>query len=355
MKVTISKNIIENIITNSNSFLEKKDLSSITSHIFFKTENGNLKIKATDHEIGLCTSVKDIQILEEGSATVNGSKLLNIIKGLRDDILTLETNDNYLIIKQKSSKYKLPMFNASEFPSFPNIEDKNKFEINSASFGNGIKKVIPAIDANIKKYELSGALIDIKDGYINLVGSDTKRIVVLKIPNQTQKNESLIIPKKAIIEIQRIFLEKVEIFYNENILLAVGENFEFFTKLISGKYPNYEGILLKDARIKANIDRDKIVEGIKTINMACEQMKITIKPDLIIFESLNEDNSEANTQIEINTEISEEISFGVKNKFLLDFLSNVESDKFTLEFNNSDVPFMVSSENFKTVIMPISL
>jgi len=86
----------------------------------------------------------------------------------------------------------------------------------------------------------------------------------------------------------------------------------------------------------------------------CEEMKVTIKKDGMIFESINEDNSEAKTEIEAPIEINSEIVFGVKNRFLLDFLSNIESEIFELDFNSSDTAFVLSSDGLKTVVMPIN-
>jgi len=115
---------------------------------------------------------------------------------------------------------------------------------------------------------------------------------------------------------------KIKIYYDENVLLAVSENFKFFTKLINGKFPNYERVIPSDTAYKILISRDKMVSGVRAINAMCEEMKVTIKKDGMIFESINEDNSEAKTEIEAAIEINSEIVFGVKNRFLLDFLSS---------------------------------
>ena len=134
----------------------------------------------------------------------------------------------------------------------------------------------------------------------------------------------------------------------------MSENFEFFTKLINGKFPNYERVIPNDTAYKILIPRDKMVSGVRAINAMCEEMKVTIKKDGMIFESINEDNSEAKTEIEAPIDINGEIVFGVKNRFLLDFLSNIESEIFELDFNSSDTAFVLSADGLKTVVMPIN-
>ena len=356
MKVLIKKNILETIIINTSSYLDKKDLSSITSHIFINAKNSALTIKATDNEIGLSYKSQNVNIVDEGIATANGKKLLDIIKSLKDGEVILETIQNHLYIKQNNSKYRLPMQKADDFPDFPTIENKKRFNINAANLSKSLKKITNSIENTNSKIELTGALIDIKNNSINLVGTDTKRLSIYTLEIDSQSEPfSIIIPKKAIVEIQKIFYENIEIYYDENIFIAISQNFEFFTKLINGRYPDYERVIPKESKININLNREKMIEGIKTISMLSEIIKITINKENITFESINNDNSEAKTVIEQKFAIEDNIILGVKNRFILDFLSSIEDSEFTLSYNDVGLPFVLSSEELKTVIMPINI
>ena len=355
MKAVINKNVLESIVTNTNPYLEKRDLSAITSHISISAKDGALSIKATDHEIGLAYKLTNVKISDEGYATANGKKLLDIIKSLKDEEVTLETVNNYLYIKQKNSKYKLPMYKFEDFPQFPEVEGKSKFDVDAVMLGRSLKKILPSIDTNNPKYELNGALLDIRHNFINIVGTDTKRLSIFKFETPTEKEFSIIIPKKAINEIQKLFFDKIEIYYDENTLIAQSQNFEFFTKLINGKYPDYDRVVPKEIKKRLLLNRDKIMDAIRTISMLSDQMKITFAPDTISFESIIEDNSEAKTTIEYQTGLEEEFYIGVKNRYLIDFLTSIEDDNFELGFNDVNLAFVVSSKELKTVIMPINL
>jgi DNA polymerase-3 subunit beta len=355
MKFSINKSVLENILANTQSFLEKKDQSQITSHLFLSVQNSKLTVKATDYEIGLLIETKNIKITDTGIATANGKKLLDIVKILKDDDVVLETINDYLYIKQRNSKFKLPMFNAAEFPEFPKIENRSKFEINSFKLVRSIKKIIPAIDTNNPKFELNGALIDIKEGYINLVATDTRRLAIVKIDNPTEERLSLIIPKKAIQEIQKLFFDEAEIYYDENIFLIKSSNFQFFSKLINGQFPEYERIIPKEKKYLIKLNREKIIDAIKQISIISYEIKITFKSDKIIFESLNEENIEAKTEMEFDSKLEEEISIAVNSRHILDFLSNIEKSLFTLGYNDSNLPFTLESEEFITIIMPIMI
>lgn len=353
MKVTILKSVLENILINTGPFLEKKDLSQVTSHIYINAENGTLNIKATDFEIGLSFTLNDINVITNGTATANGKKLLDIVKSFKEDLITLETINSDLFIKQNSSKFKLPMMNALEFPTFPEINNQPKFDIDSEQFIKAIKKITPAIDNNNPKYELNGALIDIKTNYINLVSTDTKRLAIFKIEKNTEKDFSLIIPKKAILEIQKLFFNKMEIFYDENTMIIKSEDFLFFTKLINGRFPEYERIIPRELKYRIKLNREIMVESIKQISILSSEIKITFKSNNIIFESLNDDNSEGKTEVEFQTGLEEDIYFMMNSRYILDFLANIDESDFILGYNDSNIPFMLESKNLITIIMPI--
>jgi len=355
MKIEINKNVLEQMLINSQNFLDKKDESSITSHILLSSENGNFTVKASDYELGISMQTTNFNPIVDGKASANGKKLLDSVKPLDDDDIILEVIDNYLVLRQDKDKtnIKFPMFNTDEYPEFPKKEGKSKFEIDPMNFLKSIKKISSSIDINNPKYELNGALIDLKSDTINFVATDTKRLAVVSLNEKFDKELSLIIPKKAINEIQKLFFDEMKIFYDENILIIESETFHFFTKLINGKYPDYQRIIPKETKYQLNINREKMIDKLKKIYPTSPEMRITFNNDSILFESLNEDSMEAKTELSYICNLSESIFINVNSKYILDFLSNIDSSEFTLGYNDSSMPFMLESENFKTIIMPI--
>lgn len=355
MIIHINKNVLEHILINAQSFLEKKDASSITSHVLLDATTEKLEVKATDFEVGLSMHSHNVSIEQHGLATANGKKLLDIVKILKDEMLTLKTEDSFLHIVQEKSKFRLPMFNAEEYPLFPQIDNKARFEIEPLQFLHAIKKITPAIDTNNPKYELNGALIDLNENHINFVATDTRRLAIVTLDKTIENEISLIIPKKAIAEIQKLFFDEMEIFYDENTLLVRSENFIFFTKLINGKYPDYKRIIPKEYKVELLIGRDQMIDHIKQIATISQEVKLTFTNEAILFESLNEDNIEAKTEMPFSATLGEPIVLAVNSRYILDFLIQVEQNEFKLSYNDATLPFTLQSENFITVVMPIML
>ena len=353
MKIKAQKQIIESILINLQPFLEKKDASQITSHILFTSQNDKCIVKATDGEIGLQVITDHILIEAEGSFTANGKKLLDIVRILKDDEIILEVLDNTLIVKQKHSKFKLPTFDASTYPSFPTIEDKPQISLDSMSLIRNLKKISPAIDTNNPKFELNGALINIKNDSTDLVGTDTRRLAIATIPSSNAEELSLIVPKKAILEIQKLFLDQIDIFFDETNLIISNENYFFFTRLINGKFPDYQRIVPTSVKHSLRLPKKEMLDAIKMITTISQEIKMTLLSDTIIFNSLSADNVEAKTELEISTGLNEKFELSFNSKYILDFISQIDKNEFLIEFNEPSLPFIVKDDNFITIIMPI--
>jgi len=334
-------------------FLEKKDTSQITSHIYLDAKDSTLTLKGTDYEIGLKTTINDVTVNNEGNATANGKKLLDIIRILKDEEVILERKEDTVFIKQGHSKFKLPIFDPNEFPTFPTTQNLPNISINSIEFITSLKKITPAIDINNPKFELNGALIDIKEDLINLVATDTRRLALVNLKNSPDTTLALIIPRKAILEIQKLFLENIDLYYDETNLIIKSDNYLFFTKLINGKFPDYERIIPKTLKYEMELPKDLMVEAIKQITTISNEIKLTFLKDRIIFKSLSEENIEAQTEIEVPTPFEEKFVMAVNSKFLLDFLNNIDGNIFSMGVNEPELPFLLKNNNFLTIIMPI--
>ncbi len=353
MKCTINKNSFEIVLSHLQAFLDKKDSSQITSHIYLETQENKILLKATDYEIGLETKI-DIKKEIDGNATVNGKKILEIIKRLKDGEITLETDTQNIYIKQGRTKFQLPMFDTNEFPKNIQNQDLKKININTSTFIHSLKKVVPAIDSTNQKISLTGALLELKDYYFNFVSTDTRRLAIIKEEIQSIESLSIILPKKAINEITKLFCENIEIFYNETQLTIKNEYYSFFTKLINDKFPDYEKIIPKEFKIQMKLPKDEIIDAIKLINSLSQKFKMTFKNNEILFETISTENSEqAQTQIEYNTGINEEFSIGIDSRYMLDFLSQIESSHFDICINEINTPFVVRDQKFSTIILPV--
>ena len=353
MKICVNKPLIESILINLQPFLEKKDASQITSHIYFEAINNMVTVKATDGEIGLVINSDKMIIEHEGNFTANGKKFLDIVRILKNEEIILETVENNINIKQDKSKFKLPTFNPVNFPSFPLIENKPQISLDSINLIKGLKKISSAIDNNNPKFELNGALLDIKSNETKLVGTDTRRLSISSIISKNEQEFSLIIPKKAILEIQKLFIDQIAMYYDDTNLIIQNNNYYFFSRLINGNYPDYQRIIPSESKLTINLPKKEMIDSIKMITTISQEIKITFLQESIIFNSLTADNVEAKTELIIHTGLEDSFELNVNSRYLLDFISQVEENEFQILLNETTLPFVLKDKEFITVIMPI--
>jgi len=349
MHIKIEKSLIENILSNIINFTEKKDNTQITSHILIKA-NENLILKATDKERGIEISTK-CNILQKGEITLNARKINDIIKALKNKEIEIISQNDKIKIIQDTSIYQLTSFDSNQFPEFPQINNLENIDINTEEFQEIIKKTYPVIDNNNPKYELNGALFDLKENS-NFISTDTRRLAIYYSNAKAKKNK-IIVPKRSLGEIKRIIKEDMKIFYDDIYLILKNENTFFFTKLINGKFPDYERIIPNHLEYELKINKQEFLSHLKQISIVSPEVKIKIKNDKIEIESLVED-TQAKTSFEYKSEIKE-FNFAVNSKYIIDFLGVIDEEEFILGLNEPNIPFILKSNNFITIVMPLNI
>jgi len=358
MKFQIKKDIVENIISSLQPFIEKKDLSAITSNIFIYWDQNKINFKATDYQLGAVFNTDNFTSIQEGQVIVNGSVLLNTIKRLSNDIIDFEIKESTLFVSQNKTEFKLIIHSDAEFPSFPEVGTDNPIAMDAKKMIENIKKITPAIDNNNPKYELNCALIDITNDYINFVSTDTRRLAVAKIENPSNKQTKIIIPKKSFIEISKLFFDDIEIFYNETNLVIKTQSCEFFTKLTNGSFPDYNRIIPEKFNYDFSVKRIEFVKAIQTVNSLSQNIKISFNTngakDSVLVQSI-EGDSKAKTEYEEELGFEDEIVICANSRYMLDFLNSINCERVNFLINDSNSPFILKDGDFFTLIVALNV
>ena len=114
-------------------------------------------------------------------------------------------------------------------------------------------------------------------------------MAIATIQSANTEELSLIVPKKAILEIQKLFLDQIDIFFDETNLIISNENYFFYTRLINGKFPDYQRIIPSTIKHSISFPKKEMIDAIKMITTISQEIKMTLLPDTIIFNSLSAD------------------------------------------------------------------
>ncbi|MDU7692668.1 MAG: DNA polymerase III subunit beta [Helicobacter sp.] len=362
MKFTIKKIDFEIALNNLQSFLDKKD-HQITSNVHFEINDEILNLKATDGEIGIETKIKISNVESDiKEITVNGREILKTIRVLRDENIQIEIEDKNLKISQGSFISKMQIFNPDEYPinEYPkNINENSEIKslnIDSKNFIKNIKKIIPAIKIDNQKMSLNGALLEIRDYNFNFVSTDTKRLAIIREKIQTTETLYMIIHKRALSEIIKLFNNKpdTKIYKSESKLIIVSEETTFFTKIITEKFPEFERIIPKEFKISLNLPKTKLLEIINRIRSASEIIKLTFKKEKIEFESVVQNSSrKSKEELAFDTKLEEDFEICFNSNFIIDYINHTNTDVIEFLSNDPNKPFLLKSDNFQTIILPV--
>lgn len=352
MNIILEKNILEKLLINTQAFLEKKDFSQITSHIHLEVKENKLTVKATDYEIGIILNTQELEIQKEGQATANGKKILEIVKHLRDQKIEIKTKDSELNIKQGNAEFKIPMFTPEEFPSFPDIKTSKSLDINKKNLSKALKQALSSVDTNNPKYELNGMLLNFLGDHYDVVSTDTKRLSIISSNENIKKEAHIIISKKSSIEIQKIIHQESEIFFDKTNLIINNQNILFFSKLINSSYPEYQKIVPSSINHQVVLKRKEIFETLQMIASLSQAVCFYFSGSSLTLTTSEQSQSSAKIEVEIKSQI-DSFTLHVNIRYLLDFLLAIDEETFLIELNEEKLPFVISSNNYKQIIMPI--
>lgn len=366
--INIKKSLIDQAITNMQCAINKKNTLDITSNISLETIEGNLILKATDHEAYIKTTLEPESIQGNIKCAINGELISNIMKGLNDTDVVLEQCDDTLFIKQNNaSVFKLPIFEINEFPFSQDYTNEKqgfkKIEIDNNFLLQSIKKVMHCCnDREAYNIAMQGILFENKNKKISIVATDSKRLGYIQKDTDYAEEFVSIIPKKIIHEVLKLFNVECEIYIknmtDSNKIETIGfinKDIEFYAKLINANFPDFTAIIANKPQIPTiKINKEKLIKAINQINAICQRTKVTFEKDKIIFETLEGINGASASVVlkDIENQKDDSVTMGLVNKHLLECISNIKYDEIEILVNEPQKPIFVITQDFEEIIMP---
>lgn len=368
MKFSIEQNKLITPLQLVSGAVEKRQTLPVLANLLLKIENGYLTITATDLEIEMSVKLKLEGEYLEGDITVPARKLVDICRSLNPaTTINFNLNEGKLKIQSGRSRFTLTTISAQEFP---NIEDSvftTRFEIASQTLKELLDKTQFAMAQQDVRYYLNGMLFEIDGDKLLTVATDGHRLALSKlILNQsvTDTLVQVIVPRKGVIEASKLMsstdsTSTVEL-NNNHIRITLGE-FIFTSKLIDGRFPDYDKVLPKNAERILISDRESIREAFSRASILCNEkfrgVRLTLHKDRLTINANNPEQEEAEIEMDVEYD-DKEMEIGFNVSYLVDALNAIKtpSVKFNLGDSNSSV-LIESSNNSDSlyVVMPMRL
>ncbi|MDP3954909.1 MAG: DNA polymerase III subunit beta [bacterium] len=342
----------------------------ILANILLSTENGRLRLSATNLETGINLWLGS-KVEEEGSLTLPAKVLNEFVASLPPDKIEIEASETSLTAVSGSFKANFIGTVAAEFPKLPVFSDKPILIFEKNDFLRSLSRVAFAAAQDEGRPVLTGVLIKKKDkGKVTLVATDGYRLSLKSaVAIEDKLEEDLLIPAKTLLEVSKIAQEKGE--ENKEIKIAQTEeksqvvfslkDIEFSSRLLEGEFPDFDKIIPKTSTTKAEFDKEEFLRAVKIASIfAREQaniVKLKIDPQAGKMKITAETPQVGANESEIVAKIEgEEMEIAFNCRFLLDFLAAVKEEVIILEANGSLAPglFKVKGDDtYLHIIMPV--
>ena len=360
------KNDIKDAVMMCEKITGKNLSLPVLSSILFVSENKNLKLIATNLEMGV-EIIVPAKIEKEGKVAVPAGILNGFLSNLySDEHVVFESKDKNLIITTQNSSTTIKCQPADDFPSIPKYHEKNKgIEISLNDFLHGLKSVFYASSLLNMKPEISSVYV-YSDGVSALVfvATDSFRLAEKRIECEMENFKAVMIPHKSAIEIMRIFEEKdgkIKIITDKNQIFLEFNGINFVSRLVEGVFPDYRQVIPEKFSTDAVVDKNIFANSLKTagifIGKLCE-VKIAVNtPEKSL--NLATSNGEAGEHSSvIPAKITgKSIKMAFNHRYLSDCLPHIPSNDIILRFSGEGKPLIIAStkdNSFQYLTMPMN-
>ncbi len=366
MKTTIKREDLLAPLQQVIGAVERRQTLPILGNVLFKSTGGDLTLSATDLEIEMVANVV-ADSADDFQVTIPARKLLDISKALPDgSVINFNIEENRVSLTSGRSRFTLATLPASEFPSLDEIAVQQKFTIPQNLFKSLFDKTSFAMAQQDVRYYLNGILMEISPQKIRLVATDGHRLALSESEGETGVDDErqIIIPRKAVLELSRLLDSSdgdASCELSQNHLRVQTGSLIFTTKLIDGKFPDYQRVIPVDGNKTLQVERETLKQAMSRIAILSNEkyrgIRLTLTSGNLSIQANNPDQEEAEEELQVDYDEGDmEIGFNVT--YLIDVLNVLASEKVQVKLKDSNSSAIISdSENESSlyVVMPMRL
>ncbi|MDR1783073.1 MAG: DNA polymerase III subunit beta [Dysgonamonadaceae bacterium] len=373
MKFTVSSGLLSSHLQVLGRVIASKNTLPILECFLFELKEDSLTITAADNETRITSSIEVSDVEGGGEFASPAKSLLDSLKELPEQPIKFEIDDESFkvsIFYENEGEYGFIAQNGEEYPlAKPLGENTSKISISAEGLTTAISRTLFATAEDELRPVMNGIYFDIKEEDVTFVASDGHKLVRFKNLSLTGNTPaSFILPKKPANLLKTILPKEsgeIEICFDENNAYITLEKITIVTRLIEGRYPNYNGVIPKDNPFKVNIDRLLLLNALKRVsvfaNSASSLIKLSITENKIVLSAHDLDfDSKASETVACIYE-SEPINIGFKGTYLIEILNNIPSSEISIELADPSRAGLIlpseneSDEDLLMLLMPMML
>ena len=365
LKATQDK--VLSVLQSVAGIVERRHTLPILANVLIRKTGNQLQVTTSDLEIQIRTTAELGGDDRSFATTVGARKLIDILRSMPgDQTVSLESAQNKLILKGGKSRFTLQTMPAEDFPLVQEAASFGPaFSVPQKVLKDLLNQVSFAMAVHDIRYYLNGILFVAEGKHLSLVATDGHRLAFssatldVEVPKQ-----EVILPRKTVLEMQRLLSDKegaIEMQFAGNQAKFSFEGMEFVTKLVEGKFPDYNRVIPKNHKNIITLGRAPLLASLqRTAILTSEKFKgvrLNIEPGTLRIASNNAEQEEAVDELDIDYG-GDAIEIGFNVTYLIDALANMNQDMVKIELadsNSSALLTIPDNATFKYVVMPMRI
>lgn len=365
MKLSAARDVLLKPLQAVIGVVERRQTMPILSNVLLVAKNGELAITATDLEVELVARA-EVNVETDGEITVSGRKLLDICRALPEGAdIDVSVSGEKAVVRSGRSKFSLVTLPAAEFPTVEDIKAGQTIAVDQPTLSRLIEKTHFSMAQQDVRYYLNGMLLEAAGSYLRAVATDGHRLALCEaeLDGASLDEQQVIVPRKGVLELQRLMSGEgsVNLELGPNHVRIELDGIRFTSKLIDGRFPEYERVIPTESSNELTADRAAFKGALqRTAILSNEKyrgIRLVIRDSGVVMQAHNPEQEEAEEELEVEYG-GEDIEIGFNVNYLLDALGAVNGDSVTLSVMDSNSSCLIRQpgrDDCKFVVMPMRL
>jgi DNA polymerase-3 subunit beta len=346
--------------------VERRHTLPILANLVITKNGPSLSFLSTDLELQITTSAECASGTDTIATTVAARKLLDILRALPNGDVSLSLTDKRLTVQSGKSRFGLQTLPAEDFPTLAAAAEFGaSVQVPQRAFKQLLAGVHFAMAQQDVRYYLNGMLLVVDGDTMIAVATDGHRLAFSSTKlEQSFPKQDVIVPRKTVLELQRLLEDiddplKVDIAATQ-IKFTFGP-VELISKLIEGKFPDFQRVIPKGYKNHFLIGRDELQRALQRAAILTTDkfkgVRWKIEPGVLNISSTNADQEDAVEELEIAYD-GDTIDIGFNVSYLLDVLANSKADMLNVSLGDANSSALITipdNDNFKYVVMPMRI
>lgn len=353
MKFTVSSDKLSKQLQKTQGAVANNPVLDIVKYYKFDVTEGSLVITATDMETTIITSIP-VEADEDFVFTIPAKTITDTVRALPEIPVEFNYNEeeNNILMKAGKAEYNMLALSTDDFPELPKRVDDNKVEIDSKILIDAFGKSAFATSNDEVRQAMQGIYVEVDFNNITFVATDAHKLVKYTYTDlQTDVAESFIIPKKSAMLLKNVFDEdeKVTMYIMRKNVFFISDQNQLICRLIDANFPDYNTVIPNDNPNHMVIDRKTLLNTLKRIiifaNQTTHGVTFEISEDSVKLTAQDVDFSSKAEDILSCQYDGDDTKIGYSGKFLIEMLSNLDSDEVRIKMSTPNRPSLLVPEN----------